>query len=120
LRSIICEKKESANLKDKDANQRGKTVSTPNPVRGGEGFVCFAVKTKRRIIADAPLESFSRGWVGSIPIVLRLVGAFDGHAEVVVPQSGILREFGQLHTDFFQVQAAQSQTAELYGTSVAR
>jgi hypothetical protein len=46
LRSIICEKKESANLKDKDANQRGKTVSTPNPVRGGEGFVCFAVKTK--------------------------------------------------------------------------
>jgi hypothetical protein len=54
LRSIICEKKESANLKD--ADQRGKTVSTPHPVRGGEGFICFAVKEKRRIIADAPVK----------------------------------------------------------------
>ena len=34
--------------------------------------------------------------------MLRLVGAFDGHAEVV---GLFLRELGQLHADFFQVQA---------------
>jgi hypothetical protein len=36
----------------------------------------------------------------SIPVVLRLVGAFNGHAEVV---GLFLRELGELHADFFQV-----------------
>jgi hypothetical protein len=42
----------------------------------------------------------------SIPVVLRLVGAFHRHADVV---GLFLGELGELHADFFQVQPGRDR-----------
>ena len=62
-----------------------------------EVFVAVFVKT-RPILPRSHERSHD---YDSIPVVFRLVGAFDGHAEVV---GWLLGELGQLHADFFQVQ----------------
>ncbi len=46
--------------------------------------------------------------------MVRLVGAFDGHAEVV---GLLLRELGQLHADLFEVQAGDF-FVELLGQTI--
>src|ERR1041385_3171689 len=59
---------------------RGKTES------GWNNPAAFASLSKNRLVT----------------IVLGFVGPFDGHAKVI---GLLLRQLGQLHTDFFQVQA---------------
>jgi len=53
----------------------------------------FSIRLRACINDDAKI---------SVPIMLRLVWAFDWHAEVV---GLLLRKPGQLHTDAFEVQA---------------